>query len=82
MPTEKQIKKFKEQGQYPRTTKNWLRYRQKEPDKFVKTSFRNVPLSHVDYKGKIKGDRAVVGRLKTTDKWALQSVLKKRKIKK
>jgi len=73
------IKKFKEQGQYPRKTKNWLRYRQKEPSKFVKTSFRNVPISHTKYKGKIKGVRAIVGKLKSTKKWAIQSILKIRK---
>mgnify|MGYP001572622102 CR=1 FL=1 len=72
------IKKFKKQGQYPRKTKNWLRYRQKEPEKFIQTSFRNVRLSHTNYKGKIKGERAIVGKLKSTKKWEVQSVLKKR----
>ena len=73
------IKKFKKQGQYPRKTKNWLRYRKKEPSKFVKTSFRNVPASHTEYKGKTKGIRAIVGKLKSTGKWVLQSILKRRK---
>lgn len=82
MPTKKQIEKFKKQGQYPRKTKNWLRYRQKEPGRFSKKSFRNVPLSHTEYKGRIKGQKAIVGKLKETGKWALQSVLKKRKVKK
>ena len=77
MPTPKQTQKFKQQGQYPRKTKNWLRYRQEDPTKFIQSSFRNVPLSHAEYKGRIKADRAIVGRLKTTKKWALQSVLKK-----
>ncbi|MFW9881522.1 MAG: hypothetical protein ACFFG0_51310 [Candidatus Thorarchaeota archaeon] len=72
------IKKFKKQGQYPRITKNWMRYRQEEPSKFVQKSFRNVPLSHTNYKGKIKGQRAVVGKLKTTKKWKIQSILKKK----
>ena len=79
MPGEKQIKEFKEQGQYPRKTKNWLRYRQVDPSRFIKTSFKNVPISHTDYKGKIKGERAIVGKLKDTKKWKIQSVLKKRK---
>lgn len=71
------IKKFKKQGQYPRKTKNWLRYRQEDPSKFIQSSFRNVSLSHTNYKGKIKGQRAIVGKLKTTKKWKIQSVLKK-----
>ena len=71
--------KFKEQGQYPKKTKNWLRYRQESPDKFLRNSFRNVPLSHTKYKGKIKGEKAIVGRLKKTGKWEVQSILKKRK---
>lgn len=79
MVTKKQIKEFKKQGQYPRKTKNWLRYRQKNPGDFVQSSFRNVPISHTDYKGSIKGIRAIVGKLKKTKKWAIQSVLKKRK---
>ena len=80
MATKKQIKGFKKEGQYPRTTKNWLRYRRRAPGDFVQKSFRNVPLSHTDYKGSIKGQRAIVGKLKKTRKWAIQSILKKRKI--
>ena len=74
------IEKFKKQGQYPRKTKNWLRYRQEDPDKFVKTSFRNVPISHAEYKGRIKADRAIVGKYKKPGKrkWGIQSILKKR----
>ncbi len=68
-------KKFK--GQYPRTTKNWLRYRQESPKKFIQKSFRNVPISHTNYKGKIKAQRAIVGKLKT-GKWKIQSILKKK----
>jgi len=78
MVSEKQREKFKKQGQYPRKTKNWIRYRQKSPSLFIQASFRNVPLSHTDYKGKIKCERAIVGKLKKTGKWALQSVLKKK----
>ena len=73
------FKKFKTQGQYPRKTKNWLRYRQEEPARFIKSSFRNVPISHTNYKGSIKGQKAIVGRLKRTGKWEVQSILKKRK---
>ena len=71
------IKKFKHQGQYPRKTKNWLRYRQEDPSKFIQSSFRNVPITHTTYKGKIKAQRAIVGKLKSTKKWKIQSVLKK-----
>jgi len=77
-PTKKKIKQFKEQKQYPRRTKNWLRYRQEHPGKFIKKSFRNVPVSHTKYKGKIKAHRAIVGKLKSTKKWIIQSILKKR----
>ncbi len=73
------INKFKKQGQYPRKTKNWLRYRREDPKKFIKSSFRTVPLNHTKYKGKIKGEKAVVGRLKKNKKWEIQSVLKRRK---
>ena len=75
-PAKKQ--KFKKQKQYPRTTKNWLRYRQEDPGKFIQKSFRNVPISHTNYKGKIKAQRAIVGKLKT-GKWKIQSILKKTK---
>lgn len=76
MPTKKEIKEFKKQGQYPRKTKRYKRYRQKDPKKFIKTSFRTVPLSHTKYKGKKKG-KAVVGKLKKTKKWTIQSILEK-----
>ena len=72
------IKRFKKQGQYPRITKNWLRYRQEDPSKFIQKSYRNVSITHTNYKGKIKGQRAVVGKLKSTKKWKIQSILKKR----
>ena len=75
----KGVTKFKKQDQYPRKTKNWLRYRQKEPSKFVQKSFRNVPISHTKYKGRIKAVRAIVGKLKSTGKWVIQSKLKRRK---
>ena len=70
--------KFKKQGQYPRKTENWIRYRQEDPGKFIEDSFRNVPISHTGYKGKIKAQRAIVGKLKSSGEWKIQSVLKKR----
>ncbi len=76
MPTKKQIKKFRKEGQYPRKTTKYKRWRQKAPGLFIKTSFRTVPLSHTEYKGKKKG-KAVVGKLKRTKKWAIQSILEK-----
>ncbi|MAH46615.1 hypothetical protein CMI37_12360 [Candidatus Pacearchaeota archaeon] len=68
-PTPTQIKKFKKQGQYPRKTKNWLRYRQQEPSRF--SQFRIKTLSPTK--------KLVVGKLKKTAKWAVQSILKKGK---
>jgi len=70
--TKKQTKKFKEQGEYPRKTKNWLRYRQKEPSKFSKFRVKKVSSK----------TQIVVGKLKSTGKWILQSIMKKRKSKK
>jgi hypothetical protein len=71
MPTKKQIEKFRNQGQYPRKTKNWLRYRQEEPEKF--SEFRIKTIS--------SKDKLVVGKLKKTGKWTVQSIMKKRKLK-
>lgn len=71
MPTKKQIEKFKKQGQYPRKTKNWLRYRQEDPNKF--SQFRIKKIS--------KDRQLVVGKLKKTGKWTVQSIMKRRKIK-
>lgn len=62
MPTKKQIEKFKKQGQYPRKTKNWLRYRQQEPEKF--SEFRIKTLS--------PARKLVVGKLISTGKWVVQ----------
>jgi len=73
------IERFKEQGQYPRKTKNWLRYRLEDPSKFISSSFRNVSIPHTEYKGRIKGEKAIVGKLKKTGKWQIQSILKKKK---
>lgn len=78
MPTEKQVKRFRKEGQYPRVTKEYRRWRQRDPNLFVRSSFRTVPLSHTDYKGKKKG-KAIVGKLKTTKKWKIQSILEEKK---
>jgi hypothetical protein len=77
MPTKKQSIEFRKQGQYPRKTRQYKRWRQKSPSLFIKTSFRTVPLNHTDYKGKKKG-KAIVGKLKKTKKWAMQSILEER----
>lgn len=60
-----------------RKKRRYKRWRQKNPGDFVKSSFRTVPLSHTDYKGKKKG-KAVVGKLKKTKKWAIQSILEEK----
>ena len=70
-PTKKQIQKFKKQGQYPRKTKNWLRYRQQEPSKFSKFRIKKISQTR----------QLVVGKLKKTGKWVVQSIMKKRKVK-
>ena len=70
--TKKQIEKFKKQGEYPRKTKNWLRYRQEPPTKFSKFRIKKISSTR----------QIVVGKLKKTGKWILQSIMKKRKIKK
>ncbi len=54
--------------------KRYKRHRKKNPNDFVKSSFRTVPLNHTDYKGRLKG-KAVVGKLKKTGKWEIQSIL-------
>lgn len=64
---------------YSRKAK-FYHYRQIHPSKFIKNSFRNVPLSHTDYSGKkfnVKGARAIVGKLKNKkkDAWKIQSIL-------
>ena len=53
---------------------HYQRHRLKNPDLFVKGSFRTVLLSHTTYKGKKKG-KAIVAKLKKTGKWAIQSIL-------
>jgi hypothetical protein len=34
--------KFKKQGEYPRKTKNWFRFRQEEPFKFSKFRIKEI----------------------------------------
>lgn len=59
------------------TASKYKRQRLKEPVLFVKSSFRTVPLSHTTYRGKKKG-KAIVGKLKKTGKWAMQSILEEK----
>ncbi len=68
--TKKQIKNFKKQRQYPRKTKNWLRYRQQSPNKFSKFRIKKISPTR----------QLVVGKLKKSGKWIVQSIMKKRKI--
>ncbi len=70
-------------------TSKYQRHRLKDPNLFVKGSFRTVPLSHTTYKGKksshsvrdapkgAKG-KAIVARLKKTGKWTIQSILEEK----
>lgn len=67
--TKKKIQRFKKQGQYPRRTKNWLRYRQEDPSRFSKFRIKKISES----------GQLVVGKLKKTGKWIAQSIMKKRK---
>lgn len=67
--TKKQKEKFKKQGQYPRKTKNWLRYRQAEPSKFSQFRIKDIN----------KNRKIVIGKLKKTGKWKVQSIMKRRK---
>jgi len=55
----------------------YKRFRRKDPELFLKKSFRTVPLSHTSYIGKKKG-KAIVGKLKKDKKWAIQSILEKK----
>ena len=68
MLTQKKKEKFKKQGQNPRKTENWLRYRQEEPSKFSEFRIKKISLTR----------QLVVGKLKNSGKWAVQSIMKKR----
>jgi len=59
------------------TERKYKRHRKKNPSLFIKNSFRTVPLSHTDYKGKLKG-KAIVGKLKKNKKWEIQSILEEK----
>lgn len=37
------------------TERKYKRHKKKNPSEFLKSSFRTVPLSHTNYKGKLKG---------------------------
>jgi hypothetical protein len=59
------------------------RYRQKNPKDFKEDSFRTVPLNHTQYRGKKFEDymysrtsaKAIVGKLKKSNEWSIQSIL-------
>ena len=56
----------------------YLHHRQHDPELFIKSTFRTVPLSHTNYKG-TKYDKekckVIIGKLKKSGKWAIQSIL-------
>jgi len=57
--------------------KKYKRFRRKNPKEFIKDSFRTVPLTHINYKGNKKG-KAIVGKLKKTNKWEIESILEEK----
>ena len=57
--------------------RKYKRHRKKDPSLSIKSSFRTVPLNHTDYRGKLKG-KAIIGRLKKTKTWAIQSILEEK----
>ena len=57
--------------------KKYKRFRRKNLKEFIKDSFRTVPLTHINYKGKKKG-KAIVGKLKKTNKWEIESILEEK----
>lgn len=50
-------------------TKNYKRYRVREPEQFKKTSFRTLDI------GRPKKHQMVRGKLKRTERWATQAVI-------
>ncbi|MFX1480548.1 MAG: hypothetical protein ACFFCI_20860 [Promethearchaeota archaeon] len=58
-------------------------HRQQQPNEFIKGSFKTVPLNHTDYRGNkyarymYSGTpaKAIVGKLKSSGNWAIQSIL-------
>lgn len=54
----------------------YTHHRRREPDEFKSGSFRTVPISHVPHiKRYPAGTKAIVGKLKETNKSATQSIL-------
>lgn len=50
--------------------------RRADPDEFIKSTFRTVPISHTRTTKKYpKGTQAIVGKRKKSKKWGIQSVL-------
>jgi hypothetical protein len=64
IPEQTDWKKFHKQGQYPRKTKNYYRFRQADPSLFSKFMWVS--------QGKRK---FVIGKRKDTGKWEIQSVI-------
>jgi hypothetical protein len=61
-----EIKKFYKQGQWPRETENYYRFRQRDPKEFIEGSFRTK-------KDKL-GNAKIFGKTKSGD-WKIQSVM-------
>jgi len=62
---------------YSRKAK-YRHFRRIEPKEFKKGTFRTVPITHTNYKGKKwnkKGVKAIVGKHKKSKKWRIQSIL-------
>jgi hypothetical protein len=61
----------------------FLHKRQKNPKLFEKGTFETVPLNHAGYSGekykkwneRDSGAKAIVGKLKKSNKWSIQSIL-------
>jgi DNA polymerase (family 10) len=64
---EREMKRLKAEGQYPRETNTYWRFRQIEPIEFDKSTFRIVKEKD--------GNARIVGKLLKTDKWETQSVM-------
>ena len=58
------------------TESKYKRFSKRKVSEFIKNSFRTVPLSHTEYKGKKKG-KASVGKLKN-GKWAIKTILEEK----
>jgi len=67
----KNRKKFINQGQFPRETKNYYRFRQLDPSKIIDGTYKIIK--------KKSGNALVVGKSKDTNKWVVQSVLLNKK---